>query len=131
MVHAPVTAGPDLTLRSFMDDVFLAHRHTAYPVTDSGRVLGLVSFRRVACMPREQWERRRVRDCMVAVEDSLLVRADVELREVPPQLLPTEPRRALVCDSGRLLGLLSITDAARVLEALGAPAASRWSSPRP
>ena len=130
MVRDPVTTPPDLTLRAFMDDVFLAHRHTSYPVTEDGSPLGLVSFRRVAGVPRDQWGQRRVRDCMVPVDDALVVAEDAELTDVVPQLAQTEPRRALVCEEGRLVGLMSITDAARVLEALGGPAGlgarARW-----
>jgi Zn-dependent protease len=118
MARDPVTTHPDLTLREFMDDVFLMHRHTSYPVTDDGHTLGLISFRRVAAIPREEWERRHVRDCMFPLADTLVVSEDAEVNEILAELTSDEPRRALVCDGGRLLGLVSITDTARVLEAL-------------
>jgi Zn-dependent protease/CBS domain-containing protein len=118
MARDPVTTHPDLTLREFMDDVFLMHRHTSYPVTDDGHTLGLISFRRVAAIPREEWERRHVRDCMFPLADTLVVSEDAEVNEILAELTSEEPRRALVCDGGRLLGLVSITDTARVLEAL-------------
>jgi Zn-dependent protease len=118
MASDPVTTHPDLTLREFMDDVFLMHRHTSYPVTDDGHTLGLISFRRVAAIPREEWERRHVRDCMFPLADTLVVSEDAEVNEILAELTSEEPRRALVCDGGRLLGLVSITDTARVLEAL-------------
>jgi Zn-dependent protease/CBS domain-containing protein len=118
MVSDPVTVGPDLALREFMDDVFLAHRHTTYPVTDDGRVLGLISFRRVARIPRDEWSRRRVRDCMLPLAEAMVVDEDADLGTVINELAQTEPRRALVCKGDRLLGLVSITDTARVVEAL-------------
>ncbi len=121
MVRDPVTAAPDLTLREFMDEVFLRHRHTAYPVTEDGATLGVISYRRVADVPREEWERLRVRDCVVPVAEALVVGADAELKEVVPKLARTPLRRALVCEGDSLLGLLSITDAARLLEAFGGP----------
>lgn len=119
MVRHPVTVPPDLTLRAFMEDVFLAHRHTTYPVTENGRTFGLVSFRSVAEVPRAEWESRCVRDCMLPASDALVVREDEDLAEVLQQLAATKPGRALVCDDGRLAGLLSMTDAARVLQAFG------------
>lgn len=119
MVRDPVTVGPDLTLRAFMDDVFLSHRHTTYPVVDDRHTIGLVSFRRVADVPRGEWDTRRVRDCMVPVADALVLREDADLADAVTELASTEPRRALVCVEGRLRGLVSVTDTARVLQAFG------------
>jgi len=119
MARDPVTVPPDLTLRAFMDDVFLVHRHTSYPVTSDGRALGILSFREVAGMPREEWDRTRARDRMLPSSDVLVVREDQDLAEVAPELLQAKGGRALVCEDGRLLGLLSITDTARVVEAFG------------
>lgn len=119
MVVDPVTTGPDTTLQAFVDEVFLTHRHTAYPVTEGGRALGLVSFRQAAAVSRDEWVTRTVRDCMSPIDEALVVQRDTPLDEALPELSQTDLRRALVCEDGRLLGLVSITDASRVLEALG------------
>jgi CBS domain-containing protein len=55
---------------------------------------------------------------MFPLADTLVVSEDAEVNEILAELTSEEPRRALVCDGGRLLGLVSITDTARVLEAL-------------
>lgn len=123
MVADPVTAHPDLTLREFMDRVFLAHRHTAYPVTEGPRALGIVSFRQVADAPEARWDSERLAERMVPLAEALVVAPTAPLAEVLPELAGTSLRRALVCEGDRLVGLLSITDTARVLEAFrGQPA---------
>ena len=117
MVERPVTAAPDMTLTEFMDDVFFPHRHTAYPVTEDWRALGLISFRDVLQLPESERRGVRVRERMVPTDGALVVDPDANLADVLPELVQTAPRRALVCDGDRLVGLLSITDVARLLEA--------------
>ena len=129
MVRNPVSVPADLPLDRFFDDVFLAHRHTAYPVVDDGPV-GLVSFRDALNVPRDQWPHLRVADRMLPLEQVLVVDADRDLADVVDDLIHDRMHRALVRREGELAGLLSITDAARLLEALlGARAAQLDAAP--
>ncbi|MGZ6671246.1 MAG: site-2 protease family protein [Solirubrobacteraceae bacterium] len=117
MVRDPVAVPADLSIQRFFDEVFIPHRHTAYPVVD-GEPIGVVSFRDVLSTPREQWTTVRVRDRMRPLGRARVVDAQSDLATVIPQLLEDDLHRALVRDDGRLIGLLSVTDTARVLEAL-------------
>ncbi len=125
MVAEPVTVDPDLDLEAFIDRCFLAHRHVAYPVLEDDRPVGLISFRSVLALPREQWTRRRVRDAMVPRESLPALSPQTPLEEAVEQISQTESNRGLVLDDGQLAGLLSITDATRVIEARRATAAGR------
>ena len=116
MVRNPVTVPADLPLDRFIDDVFLAHRHTAYPVVEAGRPVGLLSFRAVARLPREGWGRLRARDRMVALDRAAVVAPEDQLEDALSPLLSSPVRRALVLQDGRLVGLLSATDLLRILE---------------
>jgi Zn-dependent protease/CBS domain-containing protein len=120
MVREPVTVRPDLTLGEFMDEVVWNRRYTTYPVVEDGRVLGLIPFRRVAEIPRAEWDRRRVRDCLLPREQVPQFREDEDLVEALAKLGDTEVRRGLVLDGDRLAGLLSISDLVRALE-IGPP----------
>ena len=119
MVHDPVTTHPDVTLGRFMDDVVLSRRFTTYPVTDDGRVVGLLPFRCVAEVPRSEWETRTVRDCMIPLDEIPVVREDDDLVDAAGELAESEANRALVLDGARLAGLLTVTDIARVLQMRG------------
>jgi predicted transcriptional regulator len=103
-----------------MDDVVWSRRFTTYPVTEDGRAVGLLPFRRVAEVPRNEWEQRLVRDCMLPLEQVPIVNEDDELVDAAAELSEHEVRRALVLDGDRLVGLLSVTDVARALEMRGA-----------
>jgi Zn-dependent protease/CBS domain-containing protein len=114
MVTDPVTVEPETSVQAFIERVFFPHRHAAYPVVQSGRPVGLASYRRAIELPPEAWTTASVRDIMVGVAD-VCVDPDTPISEVLPQLVAGE-RRLLACRQGRLLGLLSPTDVMRVLE---------------
>jgi Zn-dependent protease/CBS domain-containing protein len=116
MVRDPATVPPTLTLGQFMDDVVWSRRYTTYPVVEADdRPLGLLPFRKVAEVPRGEWDSRSVRECMIPREDALVVSENDEVVEVLPDL-GEGVGRALVVDRGRLVGFLSVTDVARALE---------------
>ncbi|MBY0396595.1 MAG: site-2 protease family protein, partial [Thermoleophilia bacterium] len=119
MVADPVTASPDLSLGDFMDRTVWTHRFTTYPVVDDGRAVGLIPFRCVAEVPREDWAVRRVADCMVPTARVAVVAPDDDLTDALALLQESELNRALVLVGDRLVGLLSITDVVRALELRG------------
>ncbi|HYF27583.1 MAG TPA: site-2 protease family protein, partial [Baekduia sp.] len=112
MVRRPVSVPATMSLDAFVE-VVLAHRHTAYPVVDDGRLVGLVSFRSLPV----RIERLSVADVMVPVERVATVPATMPLADALPVVLGAPLRRALVRD-GADWALLSPTDALRVLEVL-------------
>ena len=116
MVRDPIAVSPDLTLARFVDEIAWRHRFTTYPVVEDGRIVGLLPFAAVAKVPREEWDEKRVADCLVPVDESLVVDAGAELVEVLPELTAPGVGRALVCDDNRLIGLLSVTDVMRALQ---------------
>ena len=86
MVRDPVTVPPDLPLGRFMDEVVWTQRHTTYPVVEDGRALGLLPFRRVAEVPRAEWDDRRVRDCMLGLDEIPRLADDAELVDALAEL---------------------------------------------
>jgi Zn-dependent protease len=115
MVADPVTTSPDLTLGDFADRTGWSGRHAAYPVVEDGRAVGLIPLRCLAEVPREEWETRRVADCMVRRERLATLAADDDLAAALAALRRSGQGRALVLDGERLVGLLSIADVARAL----------------
>ena len=120
MARDPVTTPADITLGQFMDGVAWSRPYTTYPVTENGEVVGLLQFRRVAEVPRAEWDRRTVRDCMIPRAEVPVVGQDDELVLAAGEVAEHEVNRALVLDAGRLVGLLSVTDVARALQMRGA-----------
>lgn len=117
MSSQTVNVPADLPLGRFVDDVVWPRRYTTYPVVENGRVIGLLPFRCVAQVPRTEWETRTVRDCMLGLDEVPLLDADDAAIDALEKVSGSELNRGLVVEDGRLLGLLSITDLARALEA--------------
>jgi Zn-dependent protease len=130
MVREPVTVDPDTTLGRFMDEVVWSRRYTTYPVVEDGRAVGLLPFRCVAEVPRSEWDKRQVRDCMLPLERVPRLSGGDELYDALGELGEGAVHRGLVlADGDRLEGFVSITDLARVLEEGGPRWGSRPSSP--
>ncbi|MEO8091477.1 MAG: site-2 protease family protein [bacterium] len=122
MVAEPVTVDPQMRLDEFMRRCFFPHRHVAYPVLTNGRPVGLISFRSVLEMPEHEWSRRCVGDAMVPLERLPALSPEASLESAVELLAGTDLNRGLVLAGDRLAGLLSITDATRVIEARNARA---------
>ena len=95
--------------------------------------MGLISFRTVLALPRESWSETRVGEVMAPLDRAAGAGAsDCPLESAVHLLSESESNRALVLADERLAGLLSITDASRVIEArrVGATPASKhgWMS---
>jgi Zn-dependent protease len=116
MVRRPVTVRSDLELGRFMDEVAWAHRYTSYPVVDDGRLVGLLHFRCVAEVPRDEWDTRTVRDCMMPSNEVPVLEEDEPAVEALAELSAGDVRRGVVMTNGRLVGFLSISDLVRALE---------------
>jgi Zn-dependent protease len=112
----PVTASPDETLGRFMDEIVWTRRHTTYPVIQDGRAVGLLPFRCLAAVPRAEWDTRRVRDCMLGLDEVPLLAPGLDLVDAAAELSESDLGRALVVDDDRLVGLLSVSDVARAFE---------------
>jgi predicted transcriptional regulator len=117
MTRNPVSVPASYTLGRFMDEVAWSHRYTTYPVLDDGRVVGLLPFRRVAAVPRGDWDERRVRDCLLPLDEVPQLERDEPAVDALAELAQSGIDRGLVLDHGRLVGLLSGTDLARALQA--------------
>jgi len=130
MARSPVTTDPDRTVATFMDETAGSARHALYPVVRDGELVGVLPFGLVAAVPRDEWPRRTVSECMlpptvlpVLSEDDVLAAAFAELGEAAH-------RHGVVLRDGRLVGLVSLTDIERVLAERPAsrPAAQRQHS---
>jgi Zn-dependent protease/CBS domain-containing protein len=117
MAPRPVTVGPNDSLEDFMRECFFPHRHVAYPVVDGGHPVGLISFRSVLALPQSSWNEKRVGEVMARLEDLPALTPEMPLEAAVQSLSESEFNRGLVLADHRLAGLLSITDAARLIEA--------------
>ena len=130
MSFPAVTIPASTSVQEAADSFFVGAKHPAFPVTEDGRLVGLATIDAVRRVP--PGERARTRVGEIAVSDpALVVREDQDVAELLERPAFVEVGRAAVLTGGGGIGLLSITDVDRVLQALelaggpGAPVAPR------
>ena len=106
---------PELSLQDAVDDYFMRYDHSAFPVEEQGRTIGLLTLRGVRRVPREQWPTRRVREAMVPLGDQVVVPPDARMDGVVGKLQDGEAGRVLVVEDGEVVGIITPSDLTRWL----------------
>lgn len=118
MIRDPDVVPDGTTLQRFLEDDVVRTRHTVYPVVSGGELVGLVSWRDAQGVPRAERASHLVTEVMTPMERVRTLDGDDLLVERLGDLLSAPQRRALVREDGRIAGMLSPTDALRVVDAL-------------
>lgn len=113
---APVVTVPDwITVEQFLSSVAPRHRFTTYPLHGpEGDLTGLVrlgDLLRTASTSRD----KRLRDFARPLSEVPTARPQEELEAMLERLGPALEHRVLVFDDGKLVGILSPTDIARLV----------------
>jgi Zn-dependent protease/CBS domain-containing protein len=116
MTAHPQTIAPDISVADFVDRHLLAHRHSAFPLTDGDRPVGLVTLDRVRQVPYERRSSLRISDVACPPEDLVLTAPDEPLTELLPRLADCADGRALAVEDGRLVGIISPSDISRAVQ---------------
>jgi len=106
---------PDLTLQDAVDRYFMRYDHSAFPVDEQGRTIGLLTLRKVRRVPSDQWPASRVRDHMVPLGDQVVVPPEAPMDQVMAKLEDGEAGRVLVAEDGEVEGIITSSDLARWL----------------
>jgi len=106
---------PDLTLQDAVDRYFMRYDHSAFPVDEQGRTIGLLTLRKVRRVPSDQWPTSRVRDHMVPLGDQIVVAPDAPMDQVMAKLEDGEAGRVLAAEDGEVVGIITSSDLTRWL----------------
>jgi Zn-dependent protease/CBS domain-containing protein len=106
---------PELSLQDAVDDYFMRYDHSAFPVDDQGRTIGLLTLRALRRVPREQWPTHRVRDHMVPLGDQVVVAPDARMDGVVGKLQDGQANRVLVAHDDEVVGIITPSDLTRWL----------------
>ncbi|HSJ46054.1 MAG TPA: site-2 protease family protein [Euzebyales bacterium] len=112
----PVTVPAEITVARFLDAYVFAHRHSTFPVTDDGRLTGMVTLQRVKRIPVGRRAATPVGQVACPLADVPVARSDDALSDLLPRMTTATDGRALVVDGDRLVGLVSPSDVVRRLE---------------
>jgi Zn-dependent protease len=115
MVRGLVRIPPDLTLQGAVDQYFMRFDHSAFPVDEYGRTIGLLTLRQVRRVPSDQWPGSRVRDHMVPPGGQVVVSPEAPVDQVMAKLEDGEAGRVLVAEDGEVVGIIASSDITRWL----------------
>jgi Zn-dependent protease/CBS domain-containing protein len=122
MTPDPVTVPGSSTVSEFLDGHLFRARHQGFPVIEEGKgVTGLVTINRIRQVPADERGRTRLADIACPLADVATAAPDDSVADLLPRLTACADRRALVFRDGRLAGIVSPSDIARMLDRLRAP----------
>ncbi|MFJ8114029.1 site-2 protease family protein [Streptomyces sp. NPDC096132] len=115
MTPEPLTVPADTTVAEFLTGGRYRYRHSAFPVTDDGVPVGLVTLDSARKVPQAAACAVRVREVMVPLSRTTVVGPDGPLTDLLPRMEPGAEHRVLVVDGGRLVGIVSLSDVSRTV----------------
>lgn len=118
MTPQPLTVPASMTVSSFLDDYVFRVRHQSFPVLLDGKVTGLVTFNRIKQVPAARREETVLADIACPLSDVATASPDDSVADLIPRLTACADQRALVFRNGNLVGIVSPSDIARMLDRL-------------
>jgi Zn-dependent protease/predicted transcriptional regulator len=116
MTREVVTIPGNTRIDDAVNEYFLRHRHTAYPVTGYGdEVEGLLGLQQIRESPRDRWMELTARQVMQPVGPEITARPGEPVEVILERMEQNPLGRFLVLEGGTLSGLLSASDIARHL----------------
>ncbi|TDB76396.1 site-2 protease family protein [Micromonospora sp. KC723] len=116
MTPQPQTASAEMTVADFVDHYLFAYRHSALPLTEDGRPVGLVTLDRVRGIPAERRATTTLAEVACRAGDLVLARPEEQLNDLLPRLSECTDGRALVVVDQRLVGIVSPSDISRAVQ---------------
>ena len=118
MTQQPITASPNISIASFIEDFIYRHHHRTFPVTSQGRLIGTVGTEQIAEIDRTAWPLTPIAQIMVKTQPDDVVTPDADTLSALAQMRRTGRSRLWVVDQGQLVGVLSLHDVLEVLSAI-------------
>ncbi|QOC90886.1 site-2 protease family protein [Micromonospora craniellae] len=116
MTPQPQTASGEMTVADFVDNYLFAYRHTALPLTEDGRPVGLATLDRVRGVPSDARGSTTLESVSCRSDELVLASPDEQLTDLLPRLSDCADGRALVVADGRLVGIVSPSDISRAVQ---------------
>ena len=108
------TVSPQITVEELVHEWFLQRRRRALPVSEDGKLAGIVTLTDVRGVPQERWSQVRVAEIMHR-EPLYTVESDDDLDTALQLLAQHDLNQVPVLQGGRLVGLLSRAEIIRYL----------------
>lgn len=112
----PPTVPSDRSVSSLVHDYVMKMDDHAFPVSDSGQLIGIVTLEDVRGVSREAWDTTTVREIMTSVDRLTTVAPDEDAADALNKLMQRDVRQLPVVRGGSLIGLLRRRDIVKWLQ---------------
>jgi Zn-dependent protease/CBS domain-containing protein len=115
MTPDPATVSSALSIDALVEEHFYRSLHDMYPVMEDSRLIGCVSSKHIAKIPRDQWTQLTVRDVAVPCSAENTIAIDTDALAALSMMNRTGNSRLLVMDGDRLAGIVTLKDLMKLL----------------
>lgn len=112
----PPVVPPGSSVSSLVHDYVMGTDDHAFPVVDSGRLVGLVTLSDIRGISPNEWDQTAVYQIMTPVNELVTISANEDAAEVLNKLQEKDVRQLPVLHNGNLVGLLRRRDIIRWLQ---------------
>jgi Zn-dependent protease/predicted transcriptional regulator len=117
MTADPHTAPGWISVEEFIERYLLGYRHSAYPVANpNGSIMGLVTLTQLRDVAPEKRGDTLVRDAAIPRDQVPVADPHEPFIALLERLARTGGKRALVIDSGRVVGIVTTSDITRLID---------------
>lgn len=106
----------DISLEQAVDDYFMRHDYSAFPVRQGEDVNAILTLSAVRQVPRDDWGVRRVAEVSEPLSEACTVDRSEPMDEVLEKLTGNEHHRVIVKEKGSIVGIITPRDLTRWLE---------------
>ncbi|WP_428983116.1 site-2 protease family protein [Phytohabitans maris] len=116
MTAQPQTVPPDASVADFLDHYVIRRGHNAFPLTEDGQPVALVTLDRVRQVPPERRGDTTMRQVACPRDQFTFTTPDEPVSDLLPRLNGCAEGRALVMSDGHLVGIVSSRDISRTIQ---------------
>ncbi|OPY04868.1 MAG: putative zinc metalloprotease Rip3 [Syntrophus sp. PtaB.Bin001] len=110
MVSRPITVSRALTLEEFINDYVYRYHFKMFPVVSFDRLVGFITIRQVAEIPKDEWKERTVGEIAKPCTADVTIGPDEDAVHALAIMSRTANSRLLVVDGERLVGIITLKD---------------------
>lgn len=106
----PVTVSPTISVAQLVEEYIYTYHFKMFPVVDHGKLLGCVSTREVARIPRSEWEQYTVGNLIQPCSSTNTIGPRDDALKALASMSQTQNSRLMVVDGERLVGVIALKD---------------------
>jgi CBS domain-containing protein len=106
----PVTVPSHTTLQEFVDGYLYRYHYKMFPVTQEGRISGLITLNALKAVPQEKWPTMQVSEIMQKATKENTLPATMNVHEAMLAMNESGISRMLVEAHGKITGIITLKD---------------------